>query len=393
MRPYCPLLLAFFLVVTLTGLCQAQDGISWPSQALEESIQAQLEELELSELLSYADRLEDGYRELLPSLDWRDWLTGKGTAASPGGVVNVLVRSFLRELYLSLELLRQLVVIGLLAALLQRLSMSFGSRMVVDLAFATCFMVLVYLGLESFRLASGVARDAVDNMADFMYSLLPTLSTLLVAVGGVTSATVFHPLLWAMASTMAGLVQRVLLPLILVSTAFSLVSHFSTELSLPKIGGLLRQAVTTILGVMFVVFSGLLVVRGAMAPITDGISLRTAKYLTKTFIPIAGSMFADSLELVVGGSLLIKNAVGIFGLVVILCLAAAPLIKVVVMVFVYKLIGALLQPLCDQRVVKTLETMEGSLILVAIVLGTAALMFFLAVTILVGLGNLAVVMR
>lgn len=230
-------------------------------------------------------------------------------------------------------------------------------------------------------------------MVEFMHSLLPMLSTLLVAVGGVTSAAVFHPLLWALVSLTASLVQRLLLPLILLSTAFSLVSHFSSELAFPKIGSLLRQAVITILGVMFIVFSGFMVVRGAVAPIADGISLRTAKYLTKTFIPIAGSMFADTLEVVVGGSLLIKNAVGVFGLVMILCLVAAPLIKVLAMVFVYKVVGALLQPLCDRRVVQTLETMESSLVLVMIALGTAALMFFLAVTVLVGIGNLAVFMR
>ena len=134
-------------------------------------------------------------------------------------------------------------------------------------------------------------------------------------------------------------------------------------------------------------------VRGAIAPIADGISLRTAKYLTRTIIPIAGGMFADTLEVVVGGSLLIKNAVGIFGLVMILCLVAAPLIKVVAMVFIYKLVGAVLEPLCDKRMVQSLEIMESSLILVIIALATVALMFFLAITILVGIGNLAVFMR
>ena len=48
-------------------------------------------------------------------------------------------------------------------------------------------------------------------------------------------------------------------------------------------------------------------------PVADGISLRTAKYLTKTFILIAGSMFADTLEVVVGGSLDQERS-GCFGL-------------------------------------------------------------------------------
>lgn len=381
--------LASGLLVVL--LCMGSCGQA--QELFQESIRAQLEELDLGQLLRFTETLEEGYRELVPSLHWRDLTAGATTSRSVGELLALLLQSFLGELSLSLALLRQLLVIGILAALLQRLSTSFGSKMVVDLAFAVCFFVLVLLGLQSFRLAAGIAQETVDTMVSFMHSLLPMLATLLVAVGGVTSAAVFHPLLWALVTTIASLVQHLLLPLILLSTAFSLVSSFSSEFAFPKLGGLLRQAVITILGVMFIVFSGFMVVRGAIAPITDGISLRTAKYLTKAFIPIAGGMFADSLEVVVGGSLLIKNAVGIFGLVMILCLMAAPLLKVLAMVFIYKLVGALLEPISDRRLLQALAVLESSLVLVMIALGTAALMFFLAITILVGIGNLAVFMR
>lgn len=381
--------LAAGLLVVL--LCMGSCGQA--QELFQESIRAQLEELDLGQLLRFTETLEEGYRELVPSLHWRDLTAGATTSRSVGELLALLLQSFLGELSLSLALLRQLLVIGILAALLQRLSTSFGSKMAVDLAFAVCFFVLVLLGLQSFRLAAGIAQETVDTMVSFMHSLLPMLATLLVAVGGVTSAAVFHPLLWALVTTIASLVQHLLLPLILLSTAFSLVSSFSSEFAFPKLGGLLRQAVITILGVMFIVFSGFMVVRGAIAPITDGISLRTAKYLTKAFIPIAGGMFADSLEVVVGGSLLIKNAVGIFGLVMILCLMAAPLLKVLAMVFIYKLVGALLEPISDRRLLQALAVLESSLVLVMIALGTAALMFFLAITILVGIGNLAVFMR
>ncbi|HBN95177.1 MAG TPA: stage III sporulation protein AE, partial [Firmicutes bacterium] len=90
------------------------------------------------------------------------------------------------------------MVLGILAALLERLSRSFGTKAIVDLAFAVCFLVLVILGLQSFQIASNVAIDATKQMVGFMYSLIPMLSSLLVAVGGVTSAAVFHPLLWAL---------------------------------------------------------------------------------------------------------------------------------------------------------------------------------------------------
>ena len=362
-------------------------------QPFQESIEAQLEALDLGHLLDFAELLEKEYQDYLPGLTIQDLLGGADQSPPPTRLLLLILQNFLRELYLSLYLLRQLVVIGILAALLEHLSRSFGTKAVVDLGFAVCFLVLVILGLQSFQIASSVATGAIDQMVEFMYSLIPMLSSLLVAVGGVTSAAVFHPLLWALVGTIASLVRSLLLPMILFSTAFSLVAHFSRDLAFPKLGNLLRQGVITLLGIFFIVFSGFMVVRGAIAPVADGISLRTAKYLTKTFIPIAGGMFADTLEVVVGGSLLIKNAVGVFGLVMIMFMVATPLLKVWAMIIVYKIVGALLEPICDKRIVQVLGTMESSLILVLIALATVALMLFLAITILVGIGNLAVFMR
>jgi stage III sporulation protein AE len=383
----------WILLIVVGCGAQGQAQTSVEAGPFQESIQAQLEALDLDVLLGFKERLEREYHDFVPSLNWQDLLRGGGDTPSPAGFVVLLLRHLLRELYLSLHLLRQLVVIGILAALLQRLSSSFGIPGVVDVAFAVCFLVLVILGLQSFKIASSVATEAVGEMVGFMYALIPMLSSLLVAVGGITSATVFHPLLWALVGGIAGLVQRLLFPMILLSTAFSLMSHFSADLPFPRLGNLLRQGVITLLALFFIVFSGFMVVRGAIAPVTDGISLRTAKYLTKTLIPIAGGMFADTLEVVVGGSLLIKNAVGIFGLVMIVFMVAAPVLKVLAMVLIYKIVSAVLEPLCDRRVVQVLGTMEASLTLVLIALITVALMLFLAIVILVGIGNVAVLMR
>lgn len=385
------ILVGIMLWIIITPETYADEPLKF--QPFQESIQAQLEALDLAQLLGFSELLEQEYQDFLPGLSWRDLVSEGGSPTAPADIFGIILKNFFRELYSSVHFLRQLIVVGILAALLHRLSESFGIETVVELAFAVCFLVLVLLGLQSFQIASAVATDAISTMVEFMHALLPMLTTLLVAVGGITSAAVFHPLLWGMVGTIASFVRYILIPLILLSTAFSLVAHFSRDLSFPKVGSLLKQAVITLLGIAFIIFSGFMVVRGAIAPITDGISLRAAKYLTKTFIPIAGSMFADTLEVVVGGSLLIKNAIGIFGLLMILFLVITPLLKVWAMILVYKLIGTLLEPICDKRIVNALGTMESSLTLVAIALGTVAVMFFLAITIVVGIGNFAVFLR
>lgn len=381
-------LVALLLLLLYGGAVSATetDGL------FQDAVRAQLEELNLADLLSFTELVEREYREFLPALSFKE-LVGGAVGSKPADLFRLLTRNFLKELYLSLHLLRQLVVIGILAALLQRLAQSFGLKTVINLAFGVCFLVLMLVALQSFQAVLTLATTAVDQMVSFMQSLLPLLSTLLITVGAISSSTIFHPLLWGLVGTIASLVHYLLFPLIMFGTAFGLVSHFAEELPFSRFGGLLRQAVVTLLGAFFIVFSGFMVVKGAIAPIADGISLRAAKYMTKTFIPVAGGMFADAMEVVVGGSLLIKNGVGVFGLAIVMFMVATPLLKIWAMILVYKLVGALLEPICDARVVQTLSTIESSLTLVFASLGTVALMFLLSISILVGIGNLAVFMR
>lgn len=383
-------IVAAMVLVLHLGAAQGQTA---GSDLFRESMQNQLEELDLEQLLSFTDLVEAEYHAFLPDLSWRGLLSGGSGAFGLTQFLMLLFRNFLREFHLNMHLLRQLIVVGILAALLQRLSSSFGSETVVDLAFGVCFLVSAYLALQSFRTVLRTATTGVDQMVSFMYSLLPLLSALLLAVGGITSAAIFHPLLWALLGCVAGLVQYLLFPLILFGAAFGFAAQFTTELPLSRLAALFRQGAVILLGAFFVVFTGFMAVRGAFAPVVDGISFRTAKYLTKTLIPVAGGMFADALEVVVGGSLLIKNGVGVFGLVLVAVLVVTPLLKVGAMIVVYKLVGALLEPICDLRLVRALGSMESSLTLVFVSLGTVALMFLLTIAIVVGIGNLAVFMR
>ncbi len=70
---------------------------------------------------------------------------------------------------------------------------------------------------------------------------------------------------------------------------------------------------------------------------TDGITLRTAKFITGNFIPVLGRMFTDATDTVISASLLLKNTVGILGVAILICIAAFPAIKVLSLAFIYKL--------------------------------------------------------
>jgi len=96
---------------------------------------------------------------------------------------------------------------------------------------------------------------------------------------------------------------------------------------------------------------------------------------------------------VVGGSLLVKNALGVLGLVVLFLMLAFPMAKILALVVIYRLATALVQPISDARLVDALGTLADTLTVLMAAVATAALMFFVGILVIVGVGNLAAVVR
>lgn len=122
-------------------------------------------------------------------------------------------------------------------------------------------------------------------------------------------------------------------------------------------------------------------------------TIRAAKYITGNFVPVIGKMFADATDTVISASLLVKNAIGLSGVIIILFLCAFPAIKILILALIYNLAAAVMQPLGETPIVTCLQTIGKSMIYVFAALAAVSLMFFLAVTIMLTAGNVTVMMR
>lgn len=386
------IILTACLITAWVGESLAASGPDY-DEILAQSVQEQLRALELDQLSAFASKIEPDYQQYIPNLDWRAVFSQSSNSFNLIEVLAAMLQTAFKEVIISSRLMRQLLLIGLLTALIRQLQLSVENKELANAAFLACFLVAIYIGLQSFRAALELAYQTVDDMVSFMYALLPLLSTMVASVGGITSAAIFHPVLITVVSGIAVLIRTILFPLINVSAVIGVVAQIAPDYPLTRLSGLLRHLATMLLSLAFTVFLGVLAVRGAVAPVADGVALRTAKFITSNVVPVIGSMFANAVEVVVGGSLLIKNTIGAFGMVMIFFLVALPIVKIWAIVLIYKLAAAFIEPIGDQRVCAAVSSMAGSLTLVMVSLATAALMFFLTVTILVGIGNLAAVMR
>lgn len=357
-------------------------------------IEQQLSELDTAPLDEVLARLHAEYAGYVPELSIPGILSGLRTGAivDPREFANSLLRYAFREVVAQSGLLSRLVVLAVLCALMQKMQDSFGGG-VGQVAYAVCFVVLMGMVLTSFSLTVRTVSTAVNTLLTLVYSLMPVLLTLLLSMGAAASATLLHPLIAAATATVSAIVINTVLPLLYFSGVLSLISAFSDKLPVSKLASLLKQLGIAVMGVAFAVFIGLTVVQGTAASVADGIALRTAKYAVKNFIPVVGGLFADVVETVAGASLLLKNGMGLAGLLAVFILCALPAINVMVTVFIYRLAAAIIQPLGAKPVVQALDSLADVLVVVGGALVTVGIMLFILITIVISSGNAVLAIR
>ena len=159
-------------------------------------------------------------------------------------------------------------------------------------------------------------RDTITSMTQRMDEMLPLLLTLLTALGGNASSAFLHPMVIAASGSMVFLAREVILRLVMCTCAVTAVNHLSERAHLSRMAQLLRSAVCWLLGVSFTVFLGAMSLQGVCSAAADGVVIRAAKYAVDNFVPVVGGMFSDTMDTLVGCTLIVKNALGVAAVLV-----------------------------------------------------------------------------
>lgn len=359
-------------------------------------IQQQLQALDITELEAFVDEVDREVGEYLPDLSLpgiiQDLQEGK-LSFNLGDMLQGLLRYIFRELLANSSLLGELIVLAVVAAVLQNLQAAFQKNTISNLAHAVVFLVLIVLAVSSFTVAINTGRQAIDEMVSFIHAILPVLLTLMASLGAVASASLLHPFVLGAISVLGGVIKNVIFPLIYLAAVLGIVTRITDRVPASRLAGFAKDIATAGMGLILTIFLGVMVIQGVTGAAGDGLALRTVKYATGAFIPVVGKTLTDAVEVVASTSLLLKNAVGMVGAVVITAISIFPALKILSLVVIYKLAAALVQPLGDDRIAASLDSMGNSLVLVFAAVIAVGLMFFLALAIIVGLGNFTVMLR
>lgn len=356
----------------------------WPGAVL-----AQNQPVDTSELERAWQELQQEYGRYLPEFEW----SNLSSVLDFSGLVSGLLRYLFHEVWANAALLGQLILLAVFSALLKNLQSSFASEGVAQVSRAVVFLVLLAVCMYGFSISISLARQTVSGMTDFMLSLVPVMLALLAGLGSLAAASVFQPIMLTAAGLVGMLVSNVVLPLLMAAALLALIDKMLTGVGLNKLAGFLKDGSIWLLGFLLTLFVGVTIINGGVAAVADGVALRTGKFTAKAFIPVIGGMFSDAFETVAGASLVLKNSIGVFGMVGLTVICLFPVIKLFAITLIYRMAAALFQPLGEDAVSDTLEAMASYMYAIIGAVAGVALMFFIVIVIIVAAANFMVMVR
>ncbi|WP_045517624.1 stage III sporulation protein AE [Clostridium sporogenes] len=348
------------------------------------------ENQEIEKLYDYISNMKNQY-EILKDINAKDYVKNfmeKGEShISVNKAAKAITTYVFKEIAASLKLIALLIMVAIICALLNNLQKAFSNETLSDIAYFACYALIIILLARSFYLGVNIARDTINKMTDFMMALIPILIMLIASIGGIAEAAMLDPIIIGTINISANIFSRFIIPLICMTFVLQFVDNLSEDYKINKLTKLLNQVALWTQGIVMTVFVGVVTIRGITSKAMDQVTVKTAKYAVDNFVPVVGKCLSDAISTVAGYSLLLKNSISSLGLIVIVAMLLVPVIKLLIMAFMYKMAAALIEPISDSRLVNSIGAAGDSLILILSCLICVSVMFFIMIAIMASAGK------
>ena len=223
--------------------------------------------------------------------------------------------------------------------------------------------------------------------------LTPLMINLMIATGNLISANTIQPIILFLITFIGNFIEKIILPVILVATILAIISKMSDKIQINKLSKFLHSSAAWILGIILTVFVGTISLEGTLTSSVDGITAKTAKAAVSSFVPVVGKILGDAVDTVMGCSNILKNAVGIVGIIVILIICITPIIKLSILTISYYLASAVCEPIADAKIVNLLGEIGNTFKVLLAILCSIAVMLIIGITLVIKITNSSLMYR
>lgn len=259
------------------------------------------------------------------------------------------------EVINSLKSIGSILVIIVIHAILKSISENLENDGISKLIYYTQYILIITIIMTNFSDIVKMVQETSTNLVAFMNMLVPILITLMMYTGSMVTSSIIEPIILFMINFIGNMIQDIMIPLVLIFTSLVVISKLSDRVQIDKLSKFLKSGIVWFLSIILTIFVGVVSLEGTMSASVDGITAKTTKALVSSAIPVVGKILSDSVDAVLGCGIILKNAVGLVGVIIVIGICIMPIIKLASMTFAYKLLTSVTEPIADGKITSLLE--------------------------------------
>lgn len=275
----------------------------------------------------------------------------------------------------------QLLILCAAFAILHNFASVFPNSQIHTASFYMFFLALITLLMRSYVLVHQILTEVLGNLVDFMEALIPAFCLALMFSSAASTAAVVYQIIVAVIYLIERILLYLVVPGVHIFVVLQMLNHMTGEVMISKITSLLKRIITWGLRIMVAAITGMNILQSLIAPALDGLK-HTAVTKTLNMIPGLGGSASAVTSMFLGSAVVIKNGIGVAALVILLILCLGPLIKMGALTLLYKLAGAVVEPISDKRVCNCISSVGEGAGLLMKVLFSAMMMFMVTIAII-----------
>ncbi len=357
----------------------------------DEVINSQMDSFNISNFIDEANKYSN---DILKDIDIQELLNNaiKGELDTNQLLKNIfpLLGTEIKE---ALKVMGSILIIVLIHSVLKSISDNLNNKSVAQITYYVQYILIATVIMTNFSNIISLTKEAVGNMISFIQLLFPLLMTLMLASGSVVSVNLVQPIILFIINLISNIFQSIIIPIILVGTALAIVSKISDRIQIDKLSKFLKSSSVWVIGILLTIFVGVLSIEGTLGSSVDGITAKTAKAAVSSFIPVVGKVLGDAVDTVIGCSAILKNAIGIVGVIVVIAICITPILKLAIITIIYHLTAALCEPIADSKIVSLITQMADTFKILLAILCSISVMLIIGITLVINISNTGLMYR
>ena len=292
-----------------------------------------------------------------------------------------------------LTVLGSILVIVVIHSILKSVSESLENDTISKLIYYVQYILIVTIVMMNFSDVVQVVKDTCNNLIGFMNILIPLLISLMIYTGSITTSGVLEPIILFLTNFIGNMIQTLIIPIVLVFTSLIVISKISDNVQIDKLSKFLKSGVVWFFGIILTIFVAVISLEGTLSSSVDGITAKTTKAVVSSAIPVVGKILGDAVDTVLGCGIILKNAVGVIGIIIAIGICIIPILKLGIFTIAYKFMSAICEPIADKNITSLLDQIGDVYKIFLAILCSLSVMLIVGTALVVKISNTGMMYR